>query len=118
MQKRKTGAAGAASTGPSITVDKVLATAMKMIEDSGVEAFSMRKLAAELGVGTPTVYWHVGNRDDLFNRLIGEITDQFGSISPSGRTPADRIASISNALLTRGTGSPATHRPLEDTGPR
>ena len=99
MQKGKTGAAGAASTGPSITVDKVLATAMKMIEDSGVEAFSMRKLAAELGVGTPTVYWHVGNRDDLFNRLIGEITDQFGSISPRGRTPADRIASISNALL-------------------
>ena len=85
--------------GPSLTVDKVLATAMTMIEESGVEAFSMRKLAAELGVGTPTVYWHVGNRDELFNRLIGEITDQFGSISPRGRTPAERIASISNALL-------------------
>ena len=99
VQKGKTGPAGAASTGPSITVDKVLATAMKMIEESGVDAFSMRKLAAELGVGTPTVYWHVGNRDELFNRLIEEITDQFGSISPRGRTPAERIASISNALL-------------------
>ena len=93
------GLAGAASTGTSITVDKVLARAMKMIEESGVEAFSMRKLAAELGVGSPTVYWHVGNRDELFNRLIVEITDQFGSISPRGRTPAERIASISNALL-------------------
>ena len=99
VQKGKTGPAGAASTGPSITVDKVLATAMKMIEESGVDAFSMRKLAAELGVGTPTVYWHVGNRDELFNRLIEEITDQFGRISPRGRTPAERIASISNALL-------------------
>src|ERR1700721_3524980 len=59
----------------------------------------MRKLAAELGVGTPSVYWHVGNRNELFNRLIVEITDQFGSISPRGRTPADRIAWISNALL-------------------
>ena len=72
---------------------------MKMIEESGVDAFSMRKLAAELGVGTPTVYWHVGNRDELFNRLIEEITDQFGRIAPRGRTPADRITSISNALL-------------------
>lgn len=98
-QKGKTGRAGAASTGPSLTVDKVLATAMKMIEDGGVDAFSMRKLAAELGVGTPTVYWHVGNRDELFNRLIEEITDQFGRISPRGRTPAERIASISTALL-------------------
>jgi TetR/AcrR family transcriptional regulator, tetracycline repressor protein len=98
-QKGKTGRAGPAATGPAITVDKVLATAMKMIEASGVDAFSMRKLAAELGVGTPTVYWHVGNRDELFNRLIEEITDQFGRISPRGRTPAERIASISYALL-------------------
>jgi TetR/AcrR family tetracycline transcriptional repressor len=85
--------------GPSITVDTVLATALKMIEESGVDAFSMRKLAAELGVGTPTVYWHVGNRDELFNRLIEEITDQFGRIAPRGRTPVERITSISNALL-------------------
>ena len=96
--KAKTGSTAPAS-GSSITVDMVLATAMRMIEESGVDAFSMRKLAAELGVGTPTVYWHVGNRDELFNRLIEEITDQFGRIAPRGRTPADRITSISNALL-------------------
>src|SRR6202453_670720 len=93
------GPAGAASTGPSLTVDKVLATAKKMIEESGVEAFSMRKLAAELGVGTPTGYWHVGNRDELFNMLIVEITDHFSSVSPRARTPAERIAAISTARL-------------------
>jgi len=87
------------SAGAPLTVDKVLATARKMIENDGVEAFSMRKLAAELGVGTPTVYWHVGNRDELFNRLIEEITDQFGRITPHGHTPTERIASISNSLL-------------------
>jgi TetR/AcrR family transcriptional regulator, tetracycline repressor protein len=98
-QKGKPGPGGGGSTGPSITVDIVLATAMRMIGENGVDAFSMRKLAAELGVGTPTVYWHVGNRDELFDRLIEEITDQFGRIAPRGRTPAERIASISNALL-------------------
>jgi AcrR family transcriptional regulator len=99
VQNEKTGSAGAASTGHSVTEDKVLATAIKMIEESGVEAFSMRKLAAQLGVGTPTVYWHVGNRDQLFNRLIEKITDEFGRITPEGHTPAERIASISNTLL-------------------
>ena len=98
-QKGRTGRTGAAGTGPVITVDKVLSTAMRMIEESGVDAFSMRKLAAELGVGTPTIYWHIGNRDELFDRLIEETTDQFGRISPRGHTPAARIASISNALL-------------------
>ena len=98
-QKPKVDPTGTITAGTPITVDKVLATAMKMIENDGVEAFSMRKLAAELGVGTPTVYWHVGNRDELFNRLIEEITDQFGRITPDGHTPAERIASISNTLL-------------------
>jgi TetR/AcrR family transcriptional regulator, tetracycline repressor protein len=98
-QKAKVAPTGTVAAGTPITVDKVLATAMRMIENDGVDAFSMRKLAAELGVGTPTVYWHVGNRDELFNRLIEEITDQFGRITPEGHTPAERIASISNTLL-------------------
>jgi TetR/AcrR family transcriptional regulator, tetracycline repressor protein len=87
------------SPGEPVTVDKVLATARTMIENDGVEAFSMRKLAAELGVGTPTVYWHVGNRNELFNRLIEEISEQFGRITPQGVTPTERVASISNTLL-------------------
>ncbi len=98
-QKGKVASARTVIAATPITVDKVLATAMKMIENDGVEQFSMRKLSAELGVGTPTVYWHVGNRDELFNRLIEEITDQFGGITPDGHTPAERIASISNTLL-------------------
>jgi TetR/AcrR family transcriptional regulator, tetracycline repressor protein len=98
-QKAKVTPTAAVTAGTPVTVDKVLATAMRMIENDGVDAFSMRKLAAELGVGTPTVYWHVGNRDELFNRLIEEITEQFGRITPVGRTPAERIASISNTLL-------------------
>jgi TetR/AcrR family tetracycline transcriptional repressor len=99
VQKGKTGRAREGTVGPTITVDKVLITAMKMIEVDGIDVFSMRKLAAELGVGTPTVYWHVGNRDELFNRLIEEITDQFGKIIPVGATPAERIASITRTLL-------------------
>jgi TetR/AcrR family transcriptional regulator, tetracycline repressor protein len=83
----------------AITADMVLTTAMRMIESEGVDAFSMRKLATELGVGSPTVYWHVGNRDELFNRLIEQITDQLGNINPDGDTPANRISSISRTLL-------------------
>jgi AcrR family transcriptional regulator len=98
-QKAKVAPTGTVTAGSPITVDRVLGTAMRMIENDGVEVFSMRKLAAELGVGTPTVYWHVGNRDELFNRLIEKITDQFGRITPAGHTPAERIASISNTLL-------------------
>ena len=108
----------ATSAGASITVDKVLATARTMIENDGVESFSMRKLAAELGVGTPTIYWHVGNRDELFNKLIEEITDQFRrDHAPwpyAGR--AHRI-DLEHAPA-RGTRASSAHRPLADPGSR
>ncbi len=99
MAQKGKAVAATTSAGAPVTVDKVFATARAMIENDGVESFSMRKLAAELGVGTPTIYWHVGNRDELFNKLIEEITDQFGRITPHGQTPTERIASISNTLL-------------------
>ena len=54
----------------------------------------MRRLTAELGVGPPTVYWHVGNREALLKRLIERATEELGAIRPHGRTPAQRIASI------------------------
>lgn len=105
-QSGKTRPASKIRGGNAITADKVMASALGMIERDGVDAFSMRKLAAELGVGTPTVYWHVGNRDELFNRLIEEITDQLGNISPSGKTAADRIASITRTLLNEVRARP------------
>ena len=96
-QKAKATPTGTVTAGAPVTVDKVLATAMRMIENDGVDAFSMRKLAAELGVGTPTVYWHVGNRDELFNRLIEEITEKLAGSHPS----AVRRPSASRRSRTR-----------------
>ena len=98
-QKGKAGSTNSIDTATAITVDKVLATAMRMVEEDGVDAFSMRRLAAELGVGTPTVYWHVGNRENLFNQLIEQITDELGAIRPRGDTPVERVASITRTLL-------------------
>ena len=75
-------------------------------------------VAAELGVGTPTVYWHVGNRDELFNRLIEEITDQIREDrAPWPNTGGAHHMNFQRSLA-RGAGPPSTRRPFEDTGPR
>jgi len=82
-----------------ITSDKVLDAAMRIVETEGLDALSMRRLAGSLGVRTPTVYWHVGGRQDILDKLIERITEDFGSIRPRGATPAERIAAVCTGLL-------------------
>jgi AcrR family transcriptional regulator len=82
-----------------VTRDRVLAAALVILEREGLEALSMRRLAGELGVRTPTLYWHVGGRQEILDELIERITEDFGSIRPVGVTPADRIVSVCMALL-------------------
>lgn len=48
-----------------ITREAIVATAFRLIEERGLEQFSMRSLATELGVFPATLYWHVGDRSQL-----------------------------------------------------
>lgn len=45
--------------------DRILEATLDLVDADGVGAFSMRRLAGELGVSAPTLYWHFRNRDDL-----------------------------------------------------
>ena len=60
-----------------ITKDAIVETAFRIIEERGLEAFSMRSLATELGVFPATLYWHVGDRSCLLglveHRWIEEV---------------------------------------------
>lgn len=52
--------------------EQIVAKAFEMLQAEGIEALSMRKLAAELGSGTASLYWHVANRDELIELIIDE----------------------------------------------
>lgn len=60
-----------------LTRNRVLETAIRLADESGLAALSMRKLAAELGVEAMSLYNHVKSKDDLFDGIvdlvIGEI---------------------------------------------
>ncbi|MFE9426029.1 TetR/AcrR family transcriptional regulator [Kitasatospora sp. NPDC006697] len=69
---------GSAPTG--LSRDRIVATAVRLLDAEGVEAFSMRKLAAELSVTPMSVYWYVDNKDALLelalDAVYGEIRVQ------------------------------------------
>lgn len=50
--------------------ERVVDCASALVEAGGPEGLTMRKLATELGVTPTTLYWHVGNRDDIVAAII------------------------------------------------
>jgi AcrR family transcriptional regulator len=50
--------------------DRIVGVAAEMVEREGIDAFTMRALAARLGVGTMTVYGHFRDKDALLDAVI------------------------------------------------
>jgi TetR/AcrR family tetracycline transcriptional repressor len=71
-----------------LTRDRVAQAALARIDADGLEALSMRKLGADLGVEAMSLYNHVRNKDDLL-ALVGEmltrkILDRFEATAAEG----------------------------------
>jgi AcrR family transcriptional regulator len=70
-----------------LTRDEIAAVALRIADEEGLEAVSMRRIAGELGVGTMTLYYYVRTKDELIelmqNELMGEV------LVPDGELPSD-----------------------------
>ncbi|MDF3290825.1 MULTISPECIES: TetR/AcrR family transcriptional regulator [Streptomyces] len=52
---------------------KIVRTTVQLLDANGLQNFSMRRLAAELGVTPMSVYWYVDNKDDLLEYALDEV---------------------------------------------
>lgn len=84
-----------------LDADDVVAAALALVDAGGADALTMRRLATELGVTTTTIYWHVGNRDELIAALIRRCSEEQAAQPIKGATARDRIASVA-AQVWRG----------------
>ena len=78
----------------SVSAESILDAAAQLIERDGVEAFTMRSLADRLGVAVTSIYWHVGGKDALFDRLVERLLGELANLPADGSTPVERIASL------------------------
>ncbi len=71
---------------------------MELLESGGIDAVTIRGLAAKLGVAATSIYWHVGNKQDLLDGLTEQVITRLGEVSVRGEDPSSRITSIARAL--------------------
>jgi len=57
----------------TLTREQIVTQALQLLDGEGIDALSMRKLAARLGAGTTSLYWHVANRDELIELVVDEV---------------------------------------------
>jgi AcrR family transcriptional regulator len=53
-----------------VTRERVLAAALRLADEGGIESLSMRKLGQELGVEAMAIYYHVANKDQVLDGMI------------------------------------------------
>jgi AcrR family transcriptional regulator len=74
---------------PKLTVDAVVAAAVALADADGLEATSMAKVAARLGVGTMTLYTYVPSRAELVDVMVDDVLASRALPGPGEPRPDD-----------------------------
>ena len=61
-----------------ITRAAIVATALDLLAEGGLESVSFRRIARALGVAGPTLYWHVENKRQLMDLMAEELVRRTG----------------------------------------
>ena len=84
------------STGrTTLTRDDVVAAATRLLDEGGIEALSMRRLATALGTGASTLYWHVRDKDQLLALILDDTIAEV--LAPSDGTWRERLVALLEA---------------------
>jgi AcrR family transcriptional regulator len=114
-------------TGP-LTRKAILAAALRMVDEDGIDGVSMRKLAAELGAGTMSLYHHVPNKEALLQGVTEAVLSDVQTGDGDGE-PMDVLLTTARSLrrtllahpnaalpvVRRSAGTPESFRPVEAT---
>ncbi|AEA23633.1 TetR/AcrR family transcriptional regulator [Pseudonocardia benzenivorans] len=68
----------------------ILVAARRLIDRDGWEKLTVRRLAAEMGIGATTLYHHVRDKEDLLLLLLNEYADRIPR-PPAAGEPRERI---------------------------
>ncbi|MGW7442528.1 TetR/AcrR family transcriptional regulator [Kitasatospora sp. NPDC054795] len=58
---------------PLLSRERIVAAALRLIDDEGLDALSTRRLATELSVSGPSLYNHFATKDDLLDAVVDSV---------------------------------------------
>ncbi|TBY76350.1 TetR/AcrR family transcriptional regulator [Rhizobium leguminosarum] len=59
----------------TLSLERIVATAVELLDAEGVDGLKMRRLADRLGSGAMSLYWHVGNKEEVFDLALDAVLE-------------------------------------------
>ena len=82
--------------------ERILARALEVADEDGIEALSMRRLGQALGFEAMSLYNHLANKDDLLDGILDLVLAEMTPPDPQGGFPAIRSSAVAaHDALTR-----------------
>ncbi|MFI6496080.1 TetR/AcrR family transcriptional regulator [Nonomuraea typhae] len=85
-----------------LTRERIVAEALALLDEEGIERLTMRRLAERLSTGSTTLYWHVKTKDDVLDLALDAV---FGEAAlPGGggwRAKAEQLLTAWRAAMLR-----------------
>src|ERR1043166_6700180 len=75
--------------------ERILAAALEVVDEQGIEALSMRKLGQSLGYEAMSLYNHVANKDDLLDGILDLVLAEMEPPAPADGLTAIRASALS-----------------------
>ncbi|WP_060714087.1 TetR family transcriptional regulator [Pseudonocardia sp. HH130629-09] len=78
--------------------EQIVCAAIELLDADGVDGLSMRQLGSRLGSGATSVYWHVGNKDNLVALAADAVFGEVDLPDPAEIGWRDAIVASSHGL--------------------
>ncbi|ACI54012.1 TetR family transcriptional regulator [Rhizobium acidisoli] len=56
-----------------LSLQRIVATAVELLDSEGIDGLKMRRLADRLGAGAMSLYWHVGSKEEVFDLALDSV---------------------------------------------
>jgi len=70
-----------------LTREVLIEAGLKLLDEVGLEGLTVRRLAAELGVQSPALYWHIRTKQELLDGMANAIIVRAGMGPPRPDEP-------------------------------
>ncbi|MFE9119163.1 TetR/AcrR family transcriptional regulator C-terminal domain-containing protein [Streptomyces sp. NPDC007172] len=104
---------------PAFSRADIAAAAVRIADAEGIDALSMRRVAAELGCGTMSLYNYVPRKEDLYELMVDAVSAEYDLSEPTGDWRADTLALAhqTRALMHRHPWVPRLMSPVYGFSP-
>lgn len=78
--------------------DAIVEAALQVLDAEGMDGLSMRRVAEALGTGAASLYWHVRNKDELFQLIFERVSAEVELPEPEPARWREQLGEVANRM--------------------